>query len=181
MASLKKIYFGDYTKEGYDTGFKDSKNNLPKNRFKFFKIVHPVNWIWNFNNAWETFQRNYDKGYIDNEKVAHNVYYIENNIKKGANTMRENQYATQLTILNSFEADLLSLKQRLSQLNDSYSKQINVLKGLGFMEDYTNTLQTRYVTFESKISDMLSMIDKHLQTIADHKDEIEKLLQNAKG
>ena len=181
MPSFKKIYFGDYTEEGYDTGFNDSKKHQPKNRFKFFKATHPVNWIWNFDNAWETFQRNYDKGYINNEQVEHNVYYKNNITQKGANTMTVNNYAAQLAILNQFEKDLQSLKQCLSTLNTNYKQQMNSLKGMGFMVDYTNTLQTRYVTFDGKISDMLTMIDKHLQTIADHKDEIEKNLQQARG
>jgi len=49
------------------------------------------------------------------------------------------------------------------------------------MTNYTDILQTRYTTFDSKISDMLTMIDKHLQTITDHKEEIEKNLQRARG
>jgi len=107
--SFKKIYLGDYTEEGYDTGFKDGKKNLPKNRFKFFKAIHPVNLIWNFDNAWETFQRNYDKGYIDDERVEHDVYYKSDTTQQGASTMTVNNYATQLAILNQFEANLLSL------------------------------------------------------------------------
>ena len=181
MPNFKKYYFGDYTEEGYETGFDDSKKHRPKNRFKFFKVVHPVNWVWNFDNAWETFQRNYDKGYIDNERVEHDIYYKSNSTQKGASTMTVNNYTTLLATLNRFEENLQSLKQRLSTLNADYAQQINELKGMGFMEDYTNTLQTRYVTFDEKISDMLTMIDKHLQTIADHKDEIEKNLQKARG
>jgi len=179
--NFKKIYFGDYTEEGYDAGFNDGKKHLSKNRFKFFKATHPINWIWNFDNAWETFQRNYDKGYIDNERVEHNVYYKNDTTLQGANTMTVNNYATQLAILNRFEANLQSLKQRLSAINSNYSRQISALKGMGFMTDYTNTLQTRYATFDSKISDMLTMIDKHLKTISDHKEEIQKNLQSARG
>ena len=48
MNNIYKLYSGDYSKDG---------------------AVHPLNYVWAFNNAYESFMKNYDKGYL--------VYKIE--------------------------------------------------------------------------------------------------------
>jgi len=51
MSNAFKIYSGDYSKDGYDSGIDDAKHHKPKNKFKFFKAVNPINYVWAFDNA----------------------------------------------------------------------------------------------------------------------------------
>lgn len=69
-----KIYSGDYTKEGYDKGIDTAKKHLPKNKFTFFKAVHPINYIWNFDQAFDSYMQSYNSGYGDGLRINHQVY-----------------------------------------------------------------------------------------------------------
>ena len=104
MADIFKIYSGDYSKEGYDQGIEDRKENKPKNKFKFFKAVNPINYVWAFNNAFDSFNKNYDKGYLDGQRVEHNIYSSSNQTK-GASVQKDS-YENHIRMLKDFKQNL---------------------------------------------------------------------------
>jgi hypothetical protein len=56
--SFFKLYSGDYSQEGYEFGMKASKNHHAKNKLTFIKAVNPINYAWNFNNAFDSVTKN---------------------------------------------------------------------------------------------------------------------------
>jgi len=180
--TFKKLYLGDYTSEGYDSGLEDGKEHRPKNRFRFFKAVHPVNLIWNFGNAWESFQRSYDKGYIDGERVRHDVFDdTANTANERIDTMHDTSLERQIALLENFENSLKTVYKQIESLNKKYKGQIDVLANLGFISNYVDTLNERYMTFDNKIENILSSIRQNLQTIEAQKRALITQLQASKG
>ncbi len=175
MADFKKIYFGDYSKEGYDDGFQDSDNNRPKNKFKFFKAVHPLNYIWNFNNSYDSYMRNYDKGYLDNQRVKHNVYS-----KSQIKGFGMASYEEQLAMLENFDDSLETLRGKISELKEKYKHQIDFMESKGFFEEYISALRQKYEVFSQKIDDMNNLIQEHKQKIDSQKGSLINLMNIGK-
>ncbi len=178
MADFFKIYSGDYSKDGYDSGIDDAKSKRVKNKFKFFKVVHPINYIWNFNNSYDSFMKNYNEGYLDGQRVVNEVYIT--NSSKGE-VMEKDSYGYHLKLIEEFEAKLDSLKPYLEQISNQYQQQINAMASAGFHTNYTNTLQDRYLTFKSRIDSLHELIDRHKQQIGLHEETLENLIHSARG
>jgi len=75
---LFKIYTGDYSSDGYSNGVVAGKASTPKNKYTFFKVASPINYLWKFHNAFESFSKNYDSGYLDGQRVKHEIYQQQN-------------------------------------------------------------------------------------------------------
>lgn len=178
MANFWKIYSGDYSKEGYDSGIDDAKNKRAKNKFKFFKAVNPINYVWNFNNAYDSFMQNYNEGYLDGQRVVNEVYTTTKT--KGAG-MDKNSYEYHLKLIEDFERKLNSLKVYLDNISQQYQKQINAMGSAGFNTNYTDTLKDRYLTFKNKIDNLQELIDTHKQKIGLHEEALEDLINSARG
>jgi len=171
-----KIYSGDYSKDGYDQGIEDSKQHISKNKFKFFKAVNPINYIWNFNNAYNSFAQNYDRGYLDGQRVNHNVY----NSNQGG-SMRVDSYEDLLRVLEETKANMISLINPLQIMVDRYQKQIELAQSAGFMSNIVERLKSKQNIFSKKIDDAVALIKRHEQTIEKHKEKIEYLKQQAES
>ena len=178
MNSAYKIYSGDYSKDGYDQGIEDRKENRPKNKFKFFKAVHPLNYVWAFNNSYESFMKSYDKGYLDGQRVKHNIY--NSNQTKGTG-MANDSYDNQLRMLDDFGRNLVALRASMIGLRDKYKRQIDAMQNAGFMQEYISVLQTKYYGLSSKIDDMNDMIDQQNRKLNNHKDIINNLKSMARS
>jgi hypothetical protein len=83
--SACQVYSGDYSKEGYDQGRDNRKRTDLKTNLSFFKAVNLINYILAFDNTLDGFSKNYDKGYLDGQKVEHKIYDTK--------TSRKNKYA----------------------------------------------------------------------------------------
>lgn len=173
-----KIYSGDYSKDGYDYGIADRKGNKPKNKFKFFKTVHPLNYVWAFNNAYESFMKSYDKGYLDGQRVEHNIYNL--NQTKGTG-MANDSYDNQLRMLDDFGRNLVALRASMINLRDKYKRQIDVMGSAGFMDDYTSVLETKYYGLSSKIEDINAMIERQQNKLEVHKEIITDAKRKARS
>lgn len=179
---ISKIYFGDYSSDGYNKGIEDSIGNIPKNKFKFFKAVHPLNYIWNFNNAYESFMKNYDDGYLDGQRVKNEVYSTnqsKTNFNQGA-TMQDS-YENHMRMLEVFESNLERLKDHSNSSKEQYAKQLMAMEGAGFVQNITNPLQQKYQEFSNKIRNLHSMIDEHKRKINIQKDALQELSQIARS
>lgn len=176
MADAYKLYSGDYSKDGYDQGIEDSKQNKSKNKFKFFKAVSPINYVWNFNNAYDSFSKNYDKGYLDGQRVNHNVY----NSNQGGN-MRVDSYEDLLRVLEETKENMLSLINPLQMMVDRYQKQIDLAQSAGFMTNIVERLKSKQRMFSKKIDDTVILVKRHEQTIEKHKEKIEYLKRQAES
>ena len=163
MADIFKIYSGDYSQEGYDQGINDSKGNKPKNKFKFFKVVHPINYIWAFNNAFDSFNKNYDKGYLDGQRVEHNIYSSSNQ-NRGVE-MQKDSYENHILMLETFKQNLQELKRHLELLREQYKKQIDVMENAGFVQNIIEPLRNKYQIFSAKIDEIDRQLAQHDQKI----------------
>ena len=113
MNSAFKIYSGDYSKDGYDSGIDDAKEHKPRNKFKFFKAVNPINYVWAFDNAYQSFMGNYDKGYLDGQRVNHQVYNTTH--IQGA-TVNNRSYENHLKMINGLTQTLTALQNKVESL-----------------------------------------------------------------
>lgn len=163
MADIYKVYSGDYSKDGYDQGIDDRKENRPKNKFKFFKSVNPINYVWAFNNAFDSFNKNYDRGYLDGQRVEHNVYGSSNQ-NRGAN-MQQDNYENHIGMLKDFKENLLALKRHMQVIKEKYKRQIDAMESAGFVEDITIPLRNKYQVFSSKIDEVDRQLAQHEQKI----------------
>jgi hypothetical protein len=186
-----KIWSGDYSDEGYSDGFKDGKEVKPKNKLKFFSSSNPVNWFWAFDRAFGSYSENYDVGYVDAEKVRHEVYYPLNS-QKEVKIMSNNgghissysgldDYKRHLQMLERVKQNIYALKRYLGIMQEKYKQQIDKAETMGFMQNYTDELKKRYKIFYDKIEGLIILIEKHTRQISEQENIIRKLMEDAKG
>ena len=177
--SLYKIYSGDYAKEGYNQGIKDGKTSQPKNKLKILKILSPINYVWNLNQALDSFSENYNTGYLDGQRVKHEVYGTPQ-YKETA--MSEDHYQHHIQLLEVFTHQLITLKDYLENtIKPQYGKQIASMSAAGFVQDYIHPLQNKYQHFTSKIEQLNSTIEQHQQEIQRQKAALEQLKAMARS
>ena len=177
MANIFKIYSGDYSKDGYDSGIDDAKEHKPKNKFKFFKAVNPINYVWAFNNSYESFMSNYDKGYLDGQRVNHKIY---NSTNKGA-IVNNKSYENHLKMISQLKQTLTVLQNTIENLKDNYKRQIDAMESATFMDNYITPLRSKYSEFSQIIDTLQNMIDEHKAQIALHEEALEHLIIDARG
>ncbi len=165
-----KIYNGEYSKEGYDTGMSDGKLHLAKNKLKFFKVAYPINYAWAFNHSFETFSKNYDIGYTDAQRVNHQIY-----TSTQRNTMAQDSYEHQISMLNEFKDTLFSLRTSIEERKNDYKRQIEASKNAGFVSNYTNVLEQKFLQFSIKLDNIKNLIERHNNYIDIHIKELEQL------
>lgn len=153
-----KIYSGDYSKDGYEKGIQDSKKQAPKNKFSFFKAVNPANYIWKFGNAYDSYMKNYDTGYLDGQKVTNKIYNDTNQTKgttmapntmSSTNTPPTNNQPPSLNQQIVYAEDLYQLfVQAKNDINDVggelYNVQIN--GGEVMIQEYHTELVENHIT-----------------------------------
>lgn len=180
MKKCTKIYTGDYTEEGYEDGFDDVKNSKPKNKFKFFKAVHPINLIWNFDNSLSSYSTSYDIGYIDGERDKHNLY--KNNIKQKENSMSViSSYEEVISVLKDTKRNLDNAKEELEHRIKNYQDHINTAKNNKWMTNYIIPLQEKYNNLYNKINTLKNIIDMLKNQIDTDIQQLVRLIETAKN
>lgn len=171
--SFYKTFNGEYSQEGYEEGLEDAKSAKPKNKYKFFKAVNPINLLWNTNNAYNSFAQNYEKGYLDGQRVKNDIY---NNklIPQGAN-MDDTSYDYFIKILDELEESMSLLKKPLLNMDDKYEQQINLAHNAGFVDNYIEPLKIKREKFRVKIEELVAEMEKHKESIEEQKELIEEL------
>jgi len=161
---FKKVYLGDYSEEGYNDNFIDGKEGRPRNKFKFFKAVHPINLVWNFNNSWETYQRSGDRAYIDGERVRHqmfddnNKHHSDRNI--GGRTMSEvDSYGAAIAYLEKTQEYLTSIRGEIMLRINKNKEMIDNLYKEGWMKEITDKMAGKHNNLLSDSRGLVKVID----------------------
>ncbi len=156
--SFFKIYSGDYSKDGYEKGIEDSKNQTQKNKFSFFKAISPANYIWKFGDSFDSYMKNYDTGYLDGQRVTNEIYNDTNQTKgttmalntmNSINTTPTNNQPPSLSEQIAFAENLYQLfLQAKNDINDVggelYNLQVN--GGEVMIREYHNELVENHIT-----------------------------------
>ncbi|PID47762.1 MAG: hypothetical protein CSB47_00190 [Proteobacteria bacterium] len=173
MTDFKKIYTGDYSKEGYDDGITDSQSNKPKSHFGTLNR-NPVNFFWQADNASDSYSTGYDKGYVDGQRVSHDIYSSHSGAKMGS---LQQQYQ----VLEQAKAAIAHHKSILDQARDLYGNQVNAMQGAGFASEYTTELVARNDRLSRKTDDVLDELTRQLTMIEDFQASIERMIRDAQS
>lgn len=144
-------------------------------------MVHPINYVWNFNNAYDSFMRNYDDGYLDGQRVKNEIYSTNPNSHYTQGVNMQDSYENHIRMLEVFESNLARLKEYSNSSKEQYAKQLMAMEGAGFVQNITNPLQQKYQEFSSKIRNLHSMIDEHKRKINIQKEALQQLSQIARS
>jgi len=180
-----KIWSGDYTAEGIDYGVKDRQEGKRKlGGIKFFKASNPINWIWNYNRAYDSFVKGYNEGYVAGGLALNGIYdgslkdsKIKQEVKNMANGVRS--YEDAISVLRSMKHYMKSTLGELGVIKDKYDTLINEADKNGWMQNYINELRKRYTRFEDQIEGLKKLIEVFNSQIAEDIDMLEILKQAA--
>lgn len=171
--SIKKTYTGDYTADGYDDGIKDSKQGKPKSHFGTLKR-NPINWLWQADNATDSYSNGYNTGYTDGQRVVHDIYSSHS-----GGTM--SSLEQQLDFLEQAKDAIKHNKNILDGARGQYGNQVNAMRGAGFLDNYTEELSERNTRLSRKTDDVIDELDRQLKMIEDFQDSIQRMIDDAKG
>jgi hypothetical protein len=168
---------GDYSQEGGNAGGYDAKEHLPKNVTKrFVQNVPFVNkFVWRTGVAIDSFTHAYHNVYDHVQASQHAVYTTQS---QGGKKSMDN-YDNHRRMLEEAQSIIVSLKRYLDDMQAEYSRQIDVAKHAGFMDDYTRKLQEKFRIFSKKVEEMITMIERHDGVMEHQKDMIEQLRAHA--
>ncbi|MBS9783388.1 MAG: hypothetical protein KGV46_02420 [Pasteurella sp.] len=171
--SIKKIYTGDYSQEGYNDGINDSKQGKPKSHFGTLKR-NPVNWLWQADNATDSYSNSYNTGYIDGQRVKHHIYSSQS-----GGTM--SSLEQQLNLLEQVKGAIRHNKNLLDSARDLYGNQVNAMQGAGFLDNYTDELAERNERLSKKTDDVIDELERQLKLMEDFQESIQRMIEDAKG
>jgi len=178
MNKFFKIYTGDYSKDGYDNGINDSKLYKPKNGFSALKTVHPLNYVWKFSNSFDSYNKSYKKGYLDGQRVNHDIY--SSSQKTGEVMSSSNQYEYHLKLIENLKQTLDTLNVFLENITQKYKQQLDAMESAGFYDNYIEPLTGKYSRFEQEIKSLSNIIEQHKAQIAHHEQALQELIEDAR-
>jgi hypothetical protein len=141
-------------------------------------VLHPVNYVWRFDNAFESFSQNYDAGYLDAQRVAHEVF--NDTRPTGRISMATDNYENHLRALDDFRNSLMALKHYTITARDNYAKQLMAMESAGFVQNITQPLLNKYTLFSHKIDTINQLIDAHDNKLVIQKEALKQLAQIAR-
>ena len=95
--------------------------------------------------------------------------------------MNNRNYESHLRMINELKETLVSLQEKMIELNDKYKRQIDVMESASFMNNYITPLRGKYSEFSQIIETLQAMIDEHKNQISLHEEALEHLIADAKG
>lgn len=175
MKNFFKIYTGDYSEEGYKSGINDAKSSKPKNGLGVKSAIHPLNYVWKFSNSYDSYNQNYAKGYLDGQRVNHDIYN-SNQTKGDMMGLDTDIYENHLRMVGEVRQNLVALKRFMIEKKDDYLKQIKVARNAGFMGNIVSKLESKFNVFENKINDITAMLDKHDNYLDNQENNLRRLI-----
>lgn len=175
---IKKIWTGDYSKEGYDKGFSDGMHGKPKNKLSFVTAINPINYVLRYDNAFQSYMGKYDDGHLDANRKSNDLYSSTNQIT-GGNSMGTDSYARQLQVLNDAKDKMELLKKRISDLKESYAGQISYAENNAFMSDYAIQLRQKHGRFGTHIDEFITALNREKSMLEKHEAIIQRLRNQA--
>ena len=173
---LFKIYTADYSEEGYAQGLQDAKQHQPNSKFQVLKIISPLNYLWRFEHAYDSFTEYYNHGYLDGQRV-NNTIYQPSTPTQGSTMAVVDNYDNHLRMLEEAKTVLASLKRYLFEIEAKYKRQIEAAEGAGFVQNYTDPLKEKQQRFAAKVEHLTAMIEQHTSRI----DQQEQVIHSLKS
>lgn len=156
--SFNKVYTADYSIEGYEGGINDARQRKPNSKFGLFRSLHPLSYLWGFNDALDSYSRNYDQGYLDGQRGNNQVYQPTTDTPA---MNASDSYTNHLQMLDEVKRAINSLKPKLGAIQERYRRQIDAAEGAGFMREYTEQLRQRHARFAGKVDALIDCIERH--------------------
>lgn len=179
---LWRLYTGDYTDVGYHIGETQAKQGKPKSFFGLLTNIHWVNHIWQARQAQSSLSQGIKKGY-DNQLFAQTMQSQfartpQPSDTTGATMSNLENYNR---ILSGLETAKHNIELNINQLSSSlahYDRQIEAMKDVGFLDDYTKQLRS-YNGLKIRIDGLNGVLEEFLKKIEDIKKSIEILKADA--
>lgn len=171
--SIKKVFTGDRTADGYKDGIKDGKQGVPKSHYGTLKR-NPFNYFWKADNASDSYSKGYNTGYTDGQRILHKVYSSHTG---GGMTDLERQ----VHILEQAKGQIKHHQNILEQANGLYGKQVRAMHGAGFVDNYTNELAARYDRLDKTVEQVLDELQRQLTVIETFQEALYRMIEDAKG
>ena len=173
ISNFKKIYTADYSKEGYDDGIKAGKEGSPKEHSGALKL-HPANFVWRYNGAHDSYCQSYNKGYLDGQRVDHNIYSSSTG---GGMTELERQYQH----LEEVKKMVYQHRRELEDACAKYAKQVFAMEQAGFVDDYTEPLKEKLAHLEQKKEEMIEELNRQMQIVEQFQQSLHNMIMEAKS
>ena len=90
-------------------------------------------------------------------------------------------YRNHLMMLEEIKRVIQSLKSNLYTMEQRYKQQIDASEAAGFMQAYTSQLRIMQQQFQTKIENLLQIIEKHEAQLEQQKEVIQQFRDSARN
>lgn len=179
--SIRRILSGDYTDIGFKRGLDEAVAGEPKDHSHRMDI-NPLNWLYRYENAEETYSTGLNDGYNAGLKKMHDVYggNVEQNCKNplGGTMMQAFSLQDQMNMINSLVENLQTLKGFFGTIRDGYNQNIESSARMGLGQDYLEGLRERESRLNQTMDEIEILINQHLLEMDQtHRGYIEHLMR----
>lgn len=143
---------------------------------------HFVNFFWRSDDAHKSYVDGYDKGYDGGLRIRENIYHEQlkqtNSLTTGTSMSNLQRYDRVLAALQTAKGNI---KQNINQLQSQlacYSRQIEAMKQVGFLEDYTEKLKV-YNGLKIRIDGLKEFLYQVIHKIKEIEMHIQELKRKA--
>lgn len=180
--TIWRIYTGDYSDVGYRLGETWAKQGKPRHSWGFAYIWHKnfINQFWQAKYSDQTLKDSFYQGF-DDKKRAQTLKKTLNSpllISQGVTMSHLERYDRILSGLKTARSNVnLNIKQLDDALTD-YSKQIEAMKQVGFLDDYADKLKA-YNGLAMRIDGLQRFLIQINQKIGEIEQKISELRADA--
>lgn len=178
-SSWLKIWTADYSKEGYETGLDDVKRDQPKKAWGFFGAASSINYVWRFDNAYNSYAKSYDRGFNDGQRVVNEVYQQQSS--GGHSKMSMDSYANHARMVDEAKIVIESLRPYLFSIEEKYAQQIASMEAAGFVAEYIEPLRNRQQQFKQRAHTLIETIERNGQQLEHQRGILGRLAEDARS
>jgi len=95
--------------------------------------------------------------------------------------MQIDSYENHVQMLESFNRNIVALKRHIQEIREQYKRQIDVAESAGFVQNYTDTLKTKYQVFSTKIDEINALIERQDAKLKQQKEIMGNLISMARS
>lgn len=86
----------------------------------------------------------------------------------------------QMQILEQAKAAIKHHQSLLEQANDLYGNQVRAMQGAGFLDNYTNELESRYNRLDNSVEKVLGELQQQLAMIETFQESLQRMIIDAR-